>query len=171
MQLVFKFFGAVIVIASCSLIGYKKGKQYVIRMQIIEDVVLILRSLKNNILYRKDTTAKAICDAFNNSTIKYVKINLSKEDSTLFPKELNKALKAEENYLIQYLDKQEIEVFYNTLCNMGGSGANEEIEKLNFTIVSFEGILNLATKEAKIQMKLYKSLGICAGVGAVLFFI
>ncbi len=171
MQLLVKLCGAVILIISSSLIGYKKGEKYVVRAKILQEIILILRSVKQNIMYKKDTTAKALCEALKTNSLTYIKIELDENNCPEFPKVLKKSLNDVENQIEQYLNKQEINNFFETLYNLGAAWANEEVDNLNFSISFFESIAQKAKDEASIQLKLYKSLGIAAGAGLALLFL
>ncbi len=167
----FKLIGAVFVIVASSLIGYKKGESYVIRTQVIGDIITMLRSIKNNILYKKDTTAKAIYSALLCENLRYISFTIDEDSSPEFPMLLKKSLESAELSIGQYLSTQEKSVFVETLCKLGSSNAKEEVEKLQFAEIYFDELHKKAKEEAKVHLKLYKSLGVAAGAGLVILFL
>ncbi len=170
-QMTFKFIGAVFVIAACALIGYKKGESFVIRAEILAEIVTMLRSIKNNILYKKDTTAKAINNALMCENLRHISFTIDEDNTPNFPGLLKKSLSGTEKVMALYLSKHEIAEFFNMLYRLGGANAKEETQKLEYTALYFDNLQKKADENAKVQLKLYKSLGFAAGAAIVLLFI
>ncbi len=167
-----KITGCLIIIVTGALLGFGMGEKYLIREQILNDITVFLRNLKNNVMYKKDTTAQAIYNAAFMSNFKKLHFFTNYEEGdNNFPQTLKTALYKTENKIKLYLLLNETECFKNTLLQLGTTNTSEEIEKLNFSISFFEEALQNAKIQTKIQLKLYKSLGLAGGIGVAILFL
>ncbi len=169
--MILKVIGSLIIIVTCAIIGYRKGEEFVIRQQILQDITIFLRNLKNNIMYRRDTTQQAIQNAVITSNFSKLIINTNFIDDDDFQSQLQQTFKSTKNDVNEYLLLSEAKQFENTVMRIGDCNKQEEIEKLNFSITFFEEALQNAKIQAKVQLKLYKSLGLAAGVAIAILFL
>ncbi len=169
--MMFKLSGCVFVIFFCTLTGMKKGNEYVIRGELLLEIISFLNNIKNNIKYKKDTKQYILTQAFINNNYKYFTLKPPACKTVQFESELNFAInnfyKENNNYIL----KNEFEILKNQLINLGSGNSNEEEQKLLYTIEYFNESAHFAKIKAKEQSKLYKTLGFCAGAAIALMLL
>ncbi|MEG2930715.1 MAG: stage III sporulation protein AB [Ruthenibacterium sp.] len=171
MQLIVKFAGALLLFITGALLGCKKGEQSVLRAQLLADMVLFLRAVQNNIRYRRDTTAEILYDTIANCRMRRLVFLLEKVSAPMLPQALQTALGKMENETGDVILPQEMQQFARALLHLGGGSAEEETQKLSFTIATLENAAQEAEQQAKIQRRLYRTMGFSGGVAAALLFL
>ncbi|MEG0769203.1 MAG: stage III sporulation protein AB [Ruthenibacterium sp.] len=171
MHLIVKMSGALLLFVTGVLLGCKKGEQAVVRAQLLADMVLFLRTVQNNIRYRRDTTAEILYDTIAHCHMRQLIVVLDKVDAPQLPQALQAALGKIAQETNTMILPQEMQQFARALLNLGKGGAEEETQRLSFPIATLENAAEEAEKQAKIQRRLYRTMGISGGAAAALLFL
>lgn len=171
MQLLCKILGAALLLATGAVLGWRKGDQYMIRAALLTDMVLFLRTVQNNIRYRRDTTASILTDAAAHCRTQHLCFALHCNAAQQLPQALQTALAQVQSDTSAYVLPQEMQQFARALLTLGDGSAQEETQKLSFTIATLQNAADEAEKQAKVQRKLYRTMGMSGGAAAALLFL
>lgn len=87
------------------------------------------------------------------------------------PQALQEALERVRLETSAYILTQELQQFARALLTLGDTGAQEETQKLSFTITTLQNAADEADRQAKTQRKLYRTIGLSGGAAAALLFL
>ncbi len=171
MQIIVKLIGCAFVLACGIITGYNKGRQFIFKADILEDMVSILTDIKNSICYRRATSYNAINAAVRAGSIKRVKIQNNFCDTPDFHEHLRHALDEFYEESKNYVNDDDFDYFKEALLQLGSFDKDEEAQKLTYAINTLKKSFEHASTQAIVQMKLYRNIGAVGGIAAVLLLI
>lgn len=171
MHLLCKLIGAALLLTTGAVLGWRKGDQFVIRATLLYDMVIFLRAVQNNIRYRRDTKANILMAAAEECRMQRLRFTLHCAAPQELPQALQEALERVRLETSAYILTQELQQFARALLTLGDTGAQEETQKLSFTITTLQNAADEADRQAKTQRKLYRTIGLSGGAAAALLFL
>ena len=171
MQILLKTFGAFLIFSVGAVLGMRKGQSFVLRSEMLADMVCFLQYIMTNLHFRRDTTCDILLEALANASLKKLPFSLQRVPSAQLPQALDTALKALAQKTKPLLNDSELQQFGDALLQLGRSEAEEETQKLSYAIAVLAGAASEAAQEAKIQCKMYRTLGLSAGAAAAVLLL
>ena len=171
MHVIVKLVGALLILCTGTMLGCRKGEQYVIRMQLLQDMVVFLRYIQNNVRYRRDPTSVILQEAAKHCKLQRLHLALAIVDAPQLPSALQSALETLSKDIAGYVEPQELQQFARALLNLGEAGVEEETQKMDFTINTLQNAAQDAEKQAASQRKMYRAIGLSGGAAAALLFL
>lgn len=171
MLILCKALGALLLLMTGALLGYRKGERFMLRATLLEDMTEFLHYLQSNLRYRRDTTANMLREAARNCPCKKLRFSLTETDTAHLPEALQQALAAFWEETRPYLLPQELEIFNRALLNLGEGSADEETQKLGYALATLTQAAEAAREDAQKQQKLYRAVGVSGGAAAALLFL
>lgn len=160
-----KFMGFVIIVASCTKIGFDLSQKYCKRTSNLKLLVNVLERVKNEIRFSNcvitDALLKAV-DGKNNaisnmvgSIVKYVN-----EKSVTLDNAFSNYIRNNEGLMLERNDIEEITRFFSAF---GSGDSDDEVKNIDNTICNLKLLLNQATDDEKRYVKLFRTSGVLAG--------
>ncbi|KUO50564.1 MAG: hypothetical protein APF76_07910 [Desulfitibacter sp. BRH_c19] len=173
--MVIKFVGSILIIATCSYLGFYFGKQYNARLEQIRKLRSSLKMLETEISYSINPLPEALFKV--GSRIKGPVQTLYEHTSDLLIK--NMGLPMDEiwrtglNRLAEEssLKKEELDVLDDFGIGLGGSDREEQLKNLLMVQEQLKVIESNAENERNKYERMYKTLGVLAGIALVLILI
>jgi stage III sporulation protein AB len=167
-----KIIGSLIVISAATITGFSYARVFSERVKQLRDIQYALRALEAEIVY----TETPLSAAFNN-----VGLKCSKPISKLFlcisevlnKKQVKSVLDAFNEANLDskdelYLNKEEIEVMSSFMNSLGNTDIEGQKKNFNITIKKLELFEAKAEENKSKNEKLYKYLGVSAGLLVVI---
>ena len=136
----------------CGTAGYIKAAAVLKRKHSLATVCRCLTDMKNRLRYEGNERLRLISEAFSGSGL----LEISNGEIIILPCGLS---------------ENDCSVLYNLFDSFGSGDLNSEIERIELFLSVFEQKRQDADTNASQQVKLYRTLGICAGAVICLIFI
>ncbi|WDV47946.1 hypothetical protein PV797_09685 [Clostridiaceae bacterium M8S5] len=172
---IIKILGSLMVVISCSLLGYKKGTRYRLRVKNLNVLLSSIRILETEIVCMSNPLTEALMNVYNkcNKDFSYIykDIAMMLEDReyidvmTSFKKSIEKSIN---NIALNNDDK---EIFLSIGSIIGISNRLDQKKHLNALHEQVIHQIEDAKEEMKINEKLYNKLGVLIGVGIIIVLI
>ena len=168
--LVIKAVGAFIIFSVCAMGGFRKGHDFILRAEMLGDMICFLQSIETSLRYRRDTTYETLQTAMR--LCKPQRINFAYPlNAPTLPQNIELVLQSTKAQTKDILTQTEVDIFCDVLQKLGEKDAQEEEQKLCYAINSLQQFASEATARAKTEQKLYRTLGITGGAALALLFI
>lgn len=169
-MLVVKLIILSLIVIICSLIGINRARKYETREYILREAIALFKGIENEIKYTLATIPNAIesvrinmktklKDVMGQVSFELLKYNVSQES---IAKEIDTL-----NELTPY-DKQ---VITNGIIKLGSSDVEGQIGIIEMTLNSLDDQLISSIEDKKKNSKIYKTVGIAAGLIIAIVFI
>ena len=163
-----KLTGTVLVIFSCTAIGYGKSLDYSRRQRQLEEIQKMLHFLLGEIIYRKEALPEAMMrvaektrpplSEFLREISKEAKENQGERFSLIFSQTAVKYLKESS------LTKNDLEEFIRLGEDLGYMDISMQENTINLYLETLRGEIARTDKEAPAKKKMYQALGVLAGI-------
>lgn len=170
-----KILGSILIVLSSSLIGYYLGNKYSARLENLMHLEQCIKILETEIVYGAVPLPEALTNVYlkGNKKVSYIfeeiKINLlSNRDGDLY-----KSFEMVKSQLLEdfSLEEEDVELFLS-LGRLLGNSDRADQEK-NFKLILNH--IKILKEEAKLERdkneKMYKNLGILAGIAIVIILL
>lgn len=161
----FRIMGCVLIFISCSSLGFLKASSYKARTLELESILEMIKLLDMEITYRRDSLAKAF------EKVSYMKgcwfSEVLKACSAMMgtnTMEQSWQLALEENMDKCPLKEKDIEVLRDFSMGLGKSDIKGQKNYLEPAMLRIEASLAEARAQEQSQSRMYRGLGIAAGV-------
>ncbi|ADD02345.1 stage III sporulation protein AB [Thermoanaerobacter italicus Ab9] len=169
-----KLLGMVLVIFSTSSLGYLFALKYKMRRWILKSMISSLNLLKIEITYSKAPLGEILME-ISHSLDKSVKFAFLKTGKILSQNEGYTAGEAWEIALKEwdngYLKKEDIEILKSFGYGLGNSDVYNQEKNFDLAIELLKRQLSNAEEESKKNEKLYKNIGVLAGLAINILFL
>lgn len=161
---------SLILLTSCSYLGYSLGKFYHIREQFLVDLISFCNALKSEISFSKNGLVETIKNrqssyrfAFNKVLKGYVKC--LEEGAYININLLNHYIDT------VYLNEDELQELFRLFDGLGKSDVFHQVELLDQFILVFSHYLKVAQEEKKKYAGLFSKLGFLTGIFLVVILL
>lgn len=170
-----KLSGAVLLFCSCSGLGFLKSRQYQGRIVQLAELIHIMGFIKGEISFAASTLPEAMerisgktAEPFSGFlyALSQRMRQYSGEDFSHILGELMKEMLGD-----TYLEKQDLEEFYRTACNLGYLDKEMQIHMLEQYLGEQEEKVRTLRAQLPEKMKLFRSLGILMGAFLIILLI
>ncbi|GAB6117635.1 hypothetical protein JCM16816_12320 [Thermoanaerobacter brockii subsp. lactiethylicus] len=169
-----KLLGIVLVIFSTSSLGYLFALKYKMRRWILKSMISSLNLFKIEITYSKAPLGEILM-AISRSSDKSIKFVFSKTGMILSQNEGYTAGEAWEIALNEwdngYLKKEDVEILRSFGFGLGNSDVYNQEKNFDLAIELLKRQLSNAEEESKKNEKLYKNIGVLAGLAIIILFL
>lgn len=169
-----KLLGMVLVFLSTSSLGYLFALKYKMRRLMLKSMISSLNLFKIEITYSK-APLEEILMAISNSSDKNIKFVFYRTGVILSQNEGYTAGEAWEIALNEwhnnYLKKEDVEILRSFGYGLGNSDVYNQEKNFDLTIEFLKRQLSNADEESKKNEKLYKNIGILAGLAIIILFL
>lgn len=170
-----KILGAFVIIGATTVMGFLYARVFSTRVKQLRDMQYALNMLESEIIYTATPLIHAmrhISEKSNDS----VKLLFERISELLREKKaegvheaFNQAMKEFKKDL--YFEKEEVEVMASFMHSLGSSDIEGQKKNFNITIKKLESFEKKAEETKSKNEKLYKYLGVCAGVLIVMILV
>lgn len=170
-----KLIGSIIVICATTIMGFNYASIYTKRVKQLRVIQYAFNILESEIVY----TSTPLVEAFQNvgdkssDTIKKLFLSMSQNLSLKNTqnvlcafKEAEKSLKGE-----IYFEKEELEIIYSFMNSLGNSDIEGQKKNFNITIKKLEAFEIRAEESRRKNEKLFRYLGVSAGMLIVIILV
>lgn len=170
-----KIFGSLIVIFATSIMGFYYANVFTERVKQLRELQYALNILETEIVYTSTPLIEALrnvserCDSGIKKIFLLTSEKLKEKYSlgVLYAfKEAEKSLKGE-----IFFDKEEFEVLYSFMSTLGGSDVEGQKKIFNITVKKLEAFEKKAEDRRTKNEKLYRYLGVSAGMVIVILLV
>lgn len=142
MRLLFKIAGLIIILTTCTAIGFLKAISLKKRCKRLTEIINGFLKLKEKLRLRAGDKKRLLCECFGN-----------------------------QHNLTEGLKKEDITLFNDFLNTFGSGDTHSELQRCEAFIGLFDIKIDEATAELNSQAQLYKGLGFLCGVFICIFFL
>lgn len=172
---VLKILGSLLIVFSSSIIGYYLGNKYSARLENLLHIEQCIKILETEIVYG----AVPIPDALNNVYLKGNKkvsyIFQQIRNNLLYNKDVDllRSFEMVKRQLIEELNlkEEDIELFLSLGRLLGTSDRTDQEKNFKLILNQIEILINEAKLEKDKNEKMYKNLGILAGIAIVIILL
>lgn len=163
-----KLFGAVLLLFSCSGLGFLKSRQYQGRVMQLEELIHITGFLKGEISFAVSTLPEAMERISEKTEAPFAEfLYVLAERMRMYSGEnfshiLDELIK--EKLKASFLEKEDLDEFYQAVCNLGYLDKEMQIHILEQYRKEQEEKIRRLRMQLPEKMKLCRSLGIMAGI-------
>ncbi len=159
MQIILKGFGFILIVFSGFIVGYLLSIKISNNTKALKDILVIIDFIENNICYKKETTEKILKDLKTNCNLELLSINTDNKFKDCLVDNKDYFYQNQFLVLTEFLDKTGFDI------------QSIEIKKLNYYKTFFNNELQQAQQKEIKDCKLYRTLGLYAGISIAIFFI
>lgn len=167
--------GFAFIIVSSGMIGLKLSRDYIVRIDILYEIKKVMNILKNEIVYNNES----ILDAISKSAISKEKIvnNFLLEVINIYKKEpttIKQAWDMAVNDILKVnsiLKDEDLEIIKNVANNLGTTCRATQIDNIDNFISKIDIVIEELEKPKKEKCKMYKTMGVMAGLMIVILFV
>lgn len=169
-MLVLKLIIASLIVAVCTIIGIRKAKKYESREYVLREALMLFRGIKSEISYTLTPIPNAI-----ESVRQRMKTNLKDVMGAVSYELLQYNVKIEavthEIAKLEELTPYDVQVISNGIISLGKSDVEGQDSVINMICDTLESQLQDSIDFKKKNSKLYKTVGIAAGLMIAIVFI
>ncbi len=165
-----KTVGAFVIFFVCAVGGFRKGHGFVLRAEMLNDIISFLQTIQTSLRYRRDTTYETLQTAIQLCKPQTLCFKVDFNAPTL-PENIKMALEFITDQTKGVLTQVEMGIFCDVLQQLGQKSTEEEEQKLCYAISCLQQFASDARAQAKTEQKLYRTLGITGGAALALLFI
>ena len=164
--LIVKIIGCILIVSSSFLIGYSKSKKLYLRRDFLKSFVVFLNSLSTNIRYDSADIFTTVSMSARNNDLTYIS---KLENNKPFDKQWQEKISSLPNTLaLNKSDKELLSEFGNEL---GKTDIDGQLKHIEFYKNLFDNQLLAAEEDIISKSKLYKTIGLFAGISTALMII
>ncbi len=170
-----KIFASILIVSSTSLIGYCFGNRYSTRLENLLHLEQCIKILETEIVYGAVPLPEALTNVYikGNKKVSFIFEEIRRNLLNNRDGDLLKSFKMVSNKLTEQLSFKETDVeLFLSLGRLLGSSDRSDQEK-NFKLILKQ--IEILKNEAKIEMdrneKVYKNLGVLAGITIVIILL
>jgi stage III sporulation protein AB len=170
-----KLIGSFIVILTTTIIGFTYAKVYMDRVKQLRDLQYALNMLESEILYTATPLVVALSSVAEKSSeaVKHLFLNMAdllrEKKIGSVHEAFNEAYKISKSEL--FLEDEEVNIIASFMQSLGSSDIEGQKKNFNITIKKLEGFEKKAEELRVKNEKLYRYLGVCAGVLIVIILV
>lgn len=170
-----KLIGGVGIIVAATSMGFVYSKVFAERVSQLRDIQYILNYLESEIIYTATPLTIALMTAGENQegVVGQVFVNISKlirdRKAESILDAYNQSIKLYQSQL--YLEKEEFDILASFVRSLGSADIEGQKKNFNLTIKKLETFEKSAEQTRTKNEKLYKYLGLCAGVLIVIVLV
>jgi stage III sporulation protein AB len=170
-----KLLGGIIVIAAATSIGFVYSRIYTERVKQLRDLQYALNILESEIIYTSSPLIDALLSASQKSSTSAGKLLssmselLGSRNAESIYDAFNSAYDSVKSEL--FLEKEEIDVLGSFVQSIGSADIEGQKKNFNITLKKLEGFEKSAEETRNKNEKLYRYLGLCAGVLIVIVLV
>ncbi|MBS6196118.1 MAG: stage III sporulation protein AB [Clostridiales bacterium] len=167
--------GAVLLFIACCGMGFWKSQQCAGRVRQLQELMRIGEFLKGEITFARTTLPEAMERIGEKTESPFAEflgelaVRLRKYSGEKFSVILRQTM--EETMKNTYLEKEDVEAFYQAACNLGYLDKEMQIHLLERYLKEQEQKVKLLTAQLPGKRKLLRSLGVLGGAFLVILFI
>jgi len=164
--LLLKLIGSVLIISSAFLIGNSKSRKLYKRRDFLKSFIVFLNSLSTNIRYEAMDIFATVAVCKRDENLSYISI---KENTQPFDKQWQQQILSLPNSLS--LNKSDIELLIEFGNELGKTDIDGQLKHIELYINLFQKELMSAEEDIINKSKLYKTMGLFAGISTTLMII
>ena len=162
-MLILKIVILISIVVISTLIGLNKAKRYENREYILREAILLFKGIENEIKYTLATVPNAIESVRVNMKTK-LKDVLGIVSFELLQYNVSKEKISDQISTLAELSNYDRQVLSNGIIELGNSDVEGQIGVIELTLKTLENQLNESIEIKNKNSKLYKTVGICAGL-------
>lgn len=170
-----KVLGALVVIGATTIMGFLYSRAFEVRVKQLRDMQYALNMLESEIIYTATPLIQALRHVSEKSSDSirsiFDRIAVLLKDKRVegVHEAFNEAVKESKREL--YFEKEEIDVIASFMHSLGSSDIEGQKKNFNITIKKLETFEEKAEETRVKNEKLYRYLGVCAGVLIVIILV
>lgn len=170
-----KLLGSLVVIASTTVIGFVYSRVYSERVKQLRDMQYALNMLESEIIYSSTPLIEALSsvgekcsNTINNLLLSIADILKNKKCENIIDAYFEASII---NKSSLYFEDEEINLIGSFIQSIGSSDLENQKKNFNITVKKLEGFEKKAEETRAKNEKLYRYLGLCAGVLIVIILV
>ncbi|MGN0703745.1 MAG: hypothetical protein ACI4LD_04215 [Lentihominibacter sp.] len=168
-----KILGCIMIFAGSTCIGLLKSASYKARRTELENTIELLRMLQMNITYRKDSLQKTFVKTAELKECWFSDLLINCSDLLAQHMTIAEAwrISIEKNMAMYPLYHDDLEVLKDVAMGLGKSDTTGQSNVFEPALLRLASALREAAEQEKKQGRMYRSLGISAGLVIVILFL
>lgn len=164
-----KCLGCILVFTVCTMAGVNRGSKLSRRTVLLREMSRFLAAVRAELTYRKARSQIVLQNAEKSEEHRLLKLDFSGKET---PPELVK--REEDRAQLEWAaltTSEERRIFFDALRCVGMQDSAEQCEQLKGAQCLLEQAEKQAGEKAAEEMRIFRTLGVCAGCAAVLFLL
>ena len=162
----FRLMGCILIFISCSCLGFIKASSYKARTIELENTLELIRLLNMEIVYKKESLAKTFKKVSEMKSCWFSQVlrscSLSMQKQNTLKDSWQKAL--EDNMKNCPLKENDIKILQDISIGLGKSDIRGQKNIMEPAVIRMETSLTEARQQEKKESRMYRGLGVAAGV-------